>query len=250
MASGFYVDNHRSLYFVTARHVLFKEKVTKAKETLADLVFRSPSALLVSYPAQLEITTPKEIELTLDHLHKGNNIKFHATQDIVAIKIGDFIEDPKIRGGKLVKFVGGVKVKASPGDLLTVDINSVKTFKDVLVGNDVYIFGYPSSLGIQGITQIDYEKPLLRKGIVAGKNENLRTVILDCPVYYGNSGGPVVEVEEGAPLKFRVIGLVLQFVPFVEEWYNLKYRVSNVQIDNSGYSVVIPMDPVLDLLRD
>ncbi|MCM8778352.1 MAG: serine protease [Candidatus Omnitrophica bacterium] len=249
VASGFYIDNHKSLFFVTAKHVLFKEKNEIKKEGETEFVPRAETALLLSYPAQIEITTPKEIELDLNKLYQNKQMSFHPFQDVAVIKIGDFLDDPQVKTGKRVNFGEGIKVKNTPGDLLTVDINRVKRFEEVLEGNDVFIFGYPTSLGIQSIPQIDYERPLLRKGIIAGKNIKQKTIILDCPVYYGNSGGPVVEVEEeNSQLKFRVIGLILQFVPFVEEWFNLKYHISNLQINNSGYSVAIPMDPVLDLI--
>lgn len=231
--------------------MLFREKERQRGEEKVEFIPRDSNVLLLSYPAEIEITTPKEIELDLDKLYGNGQMKFHPQQDVAVVKIGDFIDEPQVKAGKRVTFGEGIKVKNTPGDLLTVDITSIKKFEEVLEGNDVFIFGYPTSLGIQGIPQIDYERPLLRKGIIAGKNVKQKTIILDCPVYYGNSGGPVVEVEgEGSQLRFRVIGLVLQFVPFIEEWFNLKYRISNLQINNSGYSVVIPMDPVLDLLKE
>jgi hypothetical protein len=60
-------------------------------------------------------------------------------------------------------------------------------------------------------------KPLLRRGIIAGKNEKVGTLILDLAVYPGNSGGPVVEVETvRSEKKFRVIGIMSQFVPIDE----------------------------------
>ena len=46
-----------------------------------------------------------------------------------------------------------------------------------------------------------------------------------------------------------VIGVVSEFIPFEEVWYNLKHKYTNSSIENSGYSVVVPMDVVFDLIN-
>lgn len=118
-----------------------------------------------------------------------------------------------------------------------------------MVANEVFIFGYPVSLGLKNIPQIDFTKPLLRKGIVAGKNDTLRTLVLDCPVYWGNSGGPVLEVETVgvATKRFTIVGVVSAFVPLVETWRNETQGYQNIDVSNSGYSVASPLDPVMAL---
>ena len=75
-------------------------------------------------------------------------------------------------------------------------------------------------------------------------------IVLDVPLYKGNSGGPVLEVEQVSAfeVRFPVIGVVSQFIPYAEEWVNVKHGYSNIQISNSGYSVAIPMDSVLELI--
>ena len=70
-------------------------------------------------------------------------------------------------------------------------------------------------------------------------------------MYYGNSGGPVIESEQ-VDLTTRhvsVIGVVSEFVPFLESWYNLQHRFENVNIENSGYSIVVPMDQVFEVVE-
>src|SRR5436190_19064223 len=78
--------------------------------------------------------------------------------------------------------------------MLTVGMETVKHFDEVLTGNDVFVFGYPTSLGLKSDPtrppQFDPSLPPLRKGIVAGKNPRLHTLILDSPIYFGNSGVP------------------------------------------------------------
>ena len=74
---------------------------------------------------------------------------------------------------------------------------------------------------------------------MAGINEELKR----------NSGGPVLEVDVvQSGTKYRVIGLVSQFVPAVETWTNSQHGYINTSIYNSGYAVATPMDFVLDLV--
>jgi hypothetical protein len=117
-----------------------------------------------------------------------------------------------------------VKTFAASG-IVGVPQDLIKRFDDVLVSNRVLIFGYPSSIGlrhggppgqratmdtIKDLAQLDYARPLLRSGIVAGKNQARRTLVIDCPSYWGNSGGPVLEIEQADALtwNFRVMGVV------------------------------------------
>lgn len=105
------------------------------------------------------------------------------------------------------------------------------------------------SLGVSSLPQLDLARPLLRHGIVAAKNEALRTIIIDCPVYPGNSGGPVLEIEvDGAATHFHAIGVVSEFVPAAERWINDPYGYENIYLSNSGYSVVVPIDAVDEVI--
>ena len=115
------------------------------------------------------------------------------------------------------KPIPGIKViEIASSGIIGVSSENIKLFKDVLIANTIYLFGYPTSLGMKKIPQIDPLRPLLRFGILAGTNPNKKTIILDCPSYPGNSGGPVIEVEQVnlTQKKFRVIGVVSQFIPF------------------------------------
>ena len=139
---------------------------------------------------------------------------------------------------------GVILTEQAKGGLLGVVVDSVKRFDQVLTGNEVMVFGYPTSLGLQQLPQIDVHRPLLRKGIVAGTNPQKRSIVLDCPSYPGNSGGPVVELDkEGFQTHFNVIGVVSQYVPFADSGRSF------MMLSNSGYSIVTPMDFVLDLVK-
>jgi hypothetical protein len=116
--------------------------------------------------------------------------------------------------------------------------DSFKLLKDVVIGNSVFVFGYPTSI-TQTNPWLDIKLPLLRKGIIAAKNGGLSAIILDCPAFYGNSGGLVIQVEKTSLTQttYNAIGLISNFVPYEVKWFQ-----------NSGYSVVVPMDFVEELI--
>lgn len=234
-ASGFYLGDsvHSYLYLVTARHVLF--------DTLNAL--KSDGATLLPYPLDPKDSGRNVLELDFKTIHEAENIRCHETSDVAVVRIAQLLR----RGKELrTKFFDGVKVKeGSKSGLLMVAIENTKSFDDVLIANEVYVFGYPTSLGLKRIPQLDYDRPLLRRGIVAGKNNSLKTIILDCPAYKGNSGGPVLEAERvGLITKFNVIGVIIQLVPYITHSYS---DTTTIML-NSGYSVAIPMEMVLKLL--
>ena len=145
---------------------------------------------------------------------------------------------------------GTSAIEKAPSGILGANLDTVKKFENVLTANTIYVFGYPTSLGIKELPQIDPLRPLLRLGIVAGTNPAHKTIILDCPSYPGNSGGPVLEVDQVDLVnrRFHVIGVVSQFVPFAETWVNVTHKYQNLTISNSGYTVAVSMDPVLELI--
>lgn len=240
--SGFFLNTQSGTFLVTARHVLFKE----ATEDLL-----APAAQALSYPKNLSEQGKNLFVLDLAGLKRDGMIRPHASHDVAVIQIGR--SDPAGKEVQKLKLLKGVQLKETAASgILGVAESTIKRFNEVLTANQVFIFGYPTSLGIKikGLPQFDYQKPLLRSGIVAGTNEKSKTIILDCPSYGGNSGGPVLEVEsEGLGRKFRVIGVVSQFVPAVEVWENKTHKYSNINVGNSGYTVAIPMNFVLELVK-
>lgn len=233
--SGFFLNTPHSVFFVTAKHVLFDPN----SGSLA-----GSTCSLLSYAHDPKETAKNELHLDLQQLSAGGHLLSHSAADVAVVKIGT------VTDGKVTTLVGVKVIATAPLGIIGVASESVKSFADVLVANEVFIFGYPTSLGLKNIPQIDYTKPLLRKGIIAGKNEALGTLILDCPVYQGNSGGPVLEVEsEGVSMtRFKVVGVISQFVPLVETWRNETQGYQNIDLSNSGYSVASPMDSVMELV--
>ena len=239
--SGFFLHSATSTYLVTAAHVLFDETSGNLK---------SKTAKLLSYSKDPKETGRNIFELDLTTLLATKRIRRHSTEDVATVHIADATGTAEA-GPRALTMIAGVSVlEKAPSGILGVSLDTVKRFNEVLTANTVYVFGYPTSLGIKEIPQIDPLRPLLRFGIIAGTNPARKSIILDCPSYPGNSGGPVLEVEEVDLVnrRFRVIGVVSQFVPFAETWVNKTHNYQNLTISNSGYAVAVSMDPVLDLI--
>lgn len=232
--TGFYLNEGRATFLVTARHVLFKDSETMLADTI----------LCRSYSKDFSDPTPNIISLNLAHLNKLGEVKAHKVYDIAVVRIGRAIENK-------VKMSEGVSsITHARAGIIGVATSSLKMFEKALVGNEIFLFGYPVSLGMKETPLFDYSRPLLRKGVLAGKHDSRKTLILDLPAYPGNSGGPVLEVETDGPFSktFRVVGVVTDFIPTVETWTNTPYRYENHTIGNSGYSVAVSMDAVLELI--
>jgi Trypsin-like peptidase domain len=253
MASGFYLNNATATFLVTAKHVLFDLKTNKLIDSQLDLL---------SYSKNPSESGRCLLTLDLAVLDKAGNVKADPSEDVALIKIATFTgtspsgtpapvsnATQSTPPPRMMQFVAGVTMKENTANgIVGVSLDNVKTFAQVLVGNDIFVFGYPSSLGLQELPQLDLLHPLLRKGIVAGENINSRSIVLDCPVYQGNSGGPVLEADhQGFGVHFSIIGVVIQSVPYADLWVNARQHYVNTTLLNSGYSIAAPMDAVLKL---
>jgi len=208
---------------------------------------RAPKIELTAYGSNPKDTTKLLLDVDLVTLFSTGHVVADSVQDVTVVRIGTHFEE---QGKSAIRWDPGVVGKSMmTSPLIGVPPENIKRFDDVLVSNNVLIFGYPTSIGLKILPQLDYARPLLRAGIVAGKNETNRTLVIDCPAYQGNSGGPVLEIEEDFPNRyFRVIGLVSQFVPFAERWKNETHGYTNLTLSNSGYTIVVPMDAVLSIV--
>ena len=237
--SGFYLNTDKAVYLVTARHVLFNPDTHKP---------RGVEIELLSYSKDPSDPRRNLVAVDLAILERDGNLKVHPSEDVAAVRIGEVDNDsaskPEGTLRKLSTLPGVVFKEMAATGILGVPAENVKTFDQVLTGNEVILFGYPTSLGLKELPQLDPLRPLLRKGLVAGQNPQKRSIVLDCPSYPGNSGGLVLEIEsEGFQTHFYAIGVVREFVPF-----DIRSSYSQF-ILNSGYSIATPMDFVLELIR-
>lgn len=242
-ASGFFLNANNSLYLVTARHVIF-DNASPARQLICK------QAELVAYSPDAKATGKNLILLDLVALNASGDLKKHAKHDVAVVRIGTFAQ---VEGKEKTDFLPGVQaLETLPTGIVAVKLDSVKKFDQVLTASEIYIFGFPSSIGYTNVPQIDYLKPLIRRGIVAGLNGQKKTIILDGFVYHGNSGGLVLEVEqqEARTKTVRVIGVVSQIIPVVASGLNPNSSHATTEKYNSGYSVAEPMDTVLELVEE
>jgi S1-C subfamily serine protease len=230
--SGFYLNTKTAVYLVTAKHVLFDPNTGKILDTSFDLL---------SYSKDLSDPTPNSF--TVDTAVLGlDNIIRHPSEDIAIMKVAS-LDDDKLHMSHPLPGIA-VHTSAKAG-VVGVGLDTIRKFNDVLIGNEAIIMGYPTSLGLQTMPQIDPRRPLLRKGIVAGLTPRTHSIILDCPVYFGNSGGPVLEIDHTGLGQYivRIVGVVSQYVPYADGGKTFLIMA------NSGYSVVTPMDYVLEMIK-
>jgi len=189
-------------------------------------------------------------------LLKGKHFRYGLHNDFAIIQIG--VENVgALKGLNSFRIVDGVKAINGEGISYAISGDSdYEIFDNITIGDDVYMFGYPVSIGDRSAPQFEYDKPLLRKGAIAGKNALLKTIILDCPVYYGNSGSPVCQVElkvnhDKIVPTYRLIGVVTQLIPFFEITPKklIFLKRPRIQMHNTGYAVVVPMDDILNLIN-
>jgi len=236
--SAFLLNGETAQYLVTAGHVLFDANT-------GNLIDGKASGL--SYG--LDLVSPIHHHLDLERLLADGNLRKHKEADVAVIKVGSV--GPVSEDIWTVTFVPGMSRTSAAGNhVVGAPLEGAQKYEDVAIANEVFLFGYPRSIGHASSPQIDPTRPLLRKGIVAGKNDQLKTIIIDCPTYQGNSGGLVLEVIQVDLYTRRagLIGVATAFVPFVEEHMSVQYGTTNISIENSGYSVVTPMDRVIELI--
>jgi hypothetical protein len=235
--SSFMLRTTDKQFLITAKHVLFD----------INNVLRGKIIELIAQTIDINDETTTNFSVDLSKV----KIISHPSADISAIELGTVIEDEKINGCQTTYYDGVIITRTGNSKIVCAQAKeSTKLLKDVLISNNIFLYGYPTSLGLKNSPQFNYNKPLMRTGIIANTNPQLGTIILDCPVYYGNSGGPVVEVDQdGLTRNHKIIGVVSQFIPFVEEWINSKSQlIQHAEYSNSGYSVAVAIDKVLELI--
>jgi hypothetical protein len=231
--SGFIYRTNSQYYLVTAKHVLFDEKST----------LRSKEIEIVGQSKDIFDDTVNRLRIDLSVVP----YKYHKKFDVTIVEIGAHLDEEN--NAVFLLNEGVESIENATTKLVYASKKVTSTLAEVIISNDIYISGYPTSLGIELSPQFDLNKPLLRKGIVASINTKAQTIILDCPVYFGNSGGPVVQVTyENEKKRVKLIGVVSQFIPYVQKWRNDRDQLTHIEHLNSGYSVAVSMDCVLELI--
>jgi hypothetical protein len=233
--TSFFLNCPDATHLVTAHHVLFDPK---SGAPWAD------TFVVMAYSRDQAIASPQRFMFHVPALVTSGRLRTDRVHDVAVAEVA------RVGADGNMDFVPGVApVTPMQWPIIGVPLMSVLRVADVLIGNEVYLFGYPVSIGLPQVPQLDYDRPLLRRGIVAGKNPSRGAVIVDCPVYPGNSGGPVMQLDaDGTQNSYRVFGVAIEFVPTTAKVYHAGSAVPSDALVNSGYAVVAAMDHVLSLL--
>ena len=224
LGSGFYLVSGSGTYLITAKHVLIDSLTGKPK---------FDSIALVSYTLEPLDTLPIVVQVDLGLSLSTGNMKHHEKKEVVIIRLA--IVDTAGRSVTPGVYVPGFFTKS------VVPMSRLVMFDSVVVGREAFVIGYPESLLSN---ELDFRRPLVRSGIIAGKNHVTKMFFTDCAVFYGNSGAPVLQtrgrIHEVAGV---AIALVMDFVKIIDSAGATQYYPGN-----SGYSVVVPMDFVMELI--
>jgi hypothetical protein len=239
IGSGFLLHASNSVYLATARHVLFHKAETGSWELLFP-------AIAVSQWCRPSPTNEQQVCINIDlqTLKAASEVRCANEHDVALVRIEDCLPTNSV----LTRYLPGA---SGPRSGCAIGDNLLRTSLELdAVGADVFLFGFPSSIGLAQVPQLDHSRPLLRKGIIAAINEPHGTIVLDCPVYQGNSGGPVVMKEQVSfnSAAFQIIGIAVESVPFQDVWENKRFGYRNETWSNSGYSIVERAEHILTLV--
>lgn len=123
-------------------------------------------------------------------------------------------------------------------------------------GDTVFTLGFP-----MGLAGDEKKYAIVRAGVIARLDreiiEKTGGFLIDCAVFPGNSGGPVILPTEMHTLgpeqprrRVHVIGIVSGYLPYEDVAISQQSKTPRVSfIENSGLASVVPLDAVHELAR-
>jgi hypothetical protein len=236
--SGFFLRTTNALFLVTAKHVLFN---------VSNPIVRLHSALALCLSLGPE-TDPKPSSWIFHTLRclKDNELRYVPNHDVAVARLRKIPSDIKkieLKESRYIKLIWGNNI-ASP-----MHAQDSRTLSQLVVYSDILLFGYPASATVLPV--MDRSAPVGRKGIVAGINLDHGSIAVGCYSFIGDSGGPVltIEAEPSGELAFPIIGLLSECVPGRKLLKDEPFWYLNPPFTNATYSIVEPMDEILELIR-
>lgn len=214
--TGLLYQTAEVLYLITAKHVLFRSDNSLISDSVVitckniDETIETATIYEVDNLNQLETTRCAGLDIVAVNLAPNENIIVRNQKERPIVKQEDII-----------------------------------TYDDTGIFNEIYLAGFPTSLKVD-IEDYDLTKANFRKGIITSKYQN--EFIVDCSAYYGMSGGAVFSVDNNNNV--FIIGIISKLVPLLVEWYNNRERsITNTDFENSGYSICVRIDKIIELLN-
>lgn len=243
--SGFLFSHSNGVFLVTARHVLFNPAASNTWNLKGTNLILSGFATNRAVPiiGSANIGELHRIKLAFPHQERDIavvHLAVHSDSGPRTLGIGD-ASNPGV-------FAQLVTLPERMPQLVSID--TVRPFSELQPGDTSYVLGYPTSVTTKFPDVLDVRRPLIRQALIADTDPIRKHIVLDCAVYKGNSGGPVMVVDESNLFpKLYSVGVVSKFVPFPEEWQNTEFGFKYVTTSNSGYSIVEPLDFALELME-
>jgi hypothetical protein len=246
-SSGFVVVDSLYLYLVTSRHSFIGVRQTPY---YADFFLTNNWCKVLTYNEYQQYGEQYSFAIVdlLDIYRKGD-LKFDSVHDVVVIRFGKFNKERNL----FSYTIPGINTSKNNSLPSGIELNKFANVNNGDLGQQICTVGYPRSLGLEDVPQYDFTRPLLRKGIIAAVDTVKGNIIIDCPSYKGNSGGPVFELikyggKMGEGVTYNLLGLVSEFIPYKEDKYDSNLNVKGTFIWNSGYSIVTPSKYILNLI--
>jgi hypothetical protein len=238
--SGFFLRASNKVFLITAKHVLFE------LDNSSPLRLKSTNVIASRW---LNETTSMSLTINLAFLYDSKNVRYSSDRDVAAIAAFEAPTEDSLVFDRRIVTVNPSELGHIGGTFTSA---AIVRLVDLEAGAPVYTFGYPTSIGskLPGALQLNPRRPLARRGIIADVELERKILVLDLPVYFGNSGGPVI-FHSTQPLGVNstlVVGVVSQFVPFEDVWISERFKLPNFTWSNSGYSIAEPIDHVLSML--
>jgi hypothetical protein len=231
--SGFLFAAPPGVFLVTARHVLFNADGGLRDNRLVVGPQIQPGGLPSSPPLTLDLSLLQSIGETRTHPHADAAVVRLARPAKTAGGRPEIIEGVLATGNVPVGLGDGL---LSAGDCLA--------FGEVREGANAMLVGFPISLtAILTTPGAQADIPLLRRGAVAGRYPAGPLIITDIPSLPGNSGGPVAQQADDRGERWKLIGLLSGLIA-----KQVGVGTNDFEI-HTGYSFVVPMDAVLELVR-
>lgn len=235
VGTGFFINYKGKAYLVSAGHNFIDSVENKYEFCIA-----------IAYTSDIRKNKTWRLAINILESIANNHFFENVVEDVAVIYIGDI-------DGLNIKIPNEVKViEAQDEMLISVKETAIREIEDVIISADVFVLGYPVSIGLEDMPQIDFEKPLVKKGSVAGINFDKKTIILDCEIYKGNSGSPVIQGVQIDLLntEYKLIGVIVEYVAISQrqDAENI-IETGKEPYVNSGYSIAVAMNVVLDLIR-
>lgn len=243
IGTGIYLQESNQTFLVTAQHVFYD--INKLGMPLI-----SSKANLYSLSKDKKEKRRHIFNVDLRAAEDHHILRKHPTRDIAVLYMGHVYTNST--NSYMVFYSGWI---TQPPESDTENIvwdasGACLRSTNVFDAAEVLMMGYPVEL-LKSSPEVDFDSPLVRRGIISQINSQTGKFIIDSGVYGGNSGGPLLVIEHPAlgATSFRVAGIMTQFVPAETRVFPDAGYTNSVLVF-SGYSVAEPIDGALELMDE